>query len=148
MDITPYCVSSKRLALPYTLQWTALGKTCDEYKCKGAHKRVHTYTHVCTSSTNTHSTCTMSHTQTRYTHSYAPGHKHTQTGTHTHAHTPTNTHTHKYTHSHRLPGSEEFALTPATLRRNDTSASSINEWTGGCVSCLGLPELCMAVRWL
>eukprot|EP00983_Pelagomonas_calceolata_P004375 142332-Pelagomonas_calceolata.AAC.6 len=30
----------------------------------------------------------------------------------------------------RLPGTPEFALTPATLRRNDTSASSINEWTG------------------
>ncbi|KAF5843236.1 P-loop containing nucleoside triphosphate hydrolase protein [Dunaliella salina] len=30
----------------------------------------------------------------------------------------------------RLPGTPEFALTPATVRRNDTSASSINEWTG------------------
>ena len=26
--------------------------------------------------------------------------------------------------------SEEFQIHPATLRRNDTSASSINEWTG------------------
>lgn len=32
--------------------------------------------------------------------------------------------------AHRLPGTPEFALTPATVRRNDTSALSINEWTG------------------
>lgn len=31
----------------------------------------------------------------------------------------------------RLPGAPEFAITPATLRRNDTSATSVNEWTGG-----------------
>jgi hypothetical protein len=30
----------------------------------------------------------------------------------------------------RLPGSPEFALHPATVRRNDTSANSVNEWTG------------------
>lgn len=27
-------------------------------------------------------------------------------------------------------GSAEFLLSPATLRRNDTSATSVNEWTG------------------
>ncbi|KAL6756009.1 P-loop containing nucleoside triphosphate hydrolase protein [Haematococcus lacustris] len=30
----------------------------------------------------------------------------------------------------RLPGSPAFSLRPAVLRRNDTSATSINEWTG------------------
>ncbi len=31
----------------------------------------------------------------------------------------------------RLPnGEEEFLLDPAVVRRNDTSAASINEWTG------------------
>ena len=30
----------------------------------------------------------------------------------------------------RLPGTDAFCLHPATVRRNDTSAKSINEWTG------------------
>lgn len=31
----------------------------------------------------------------------------------------------------KLPnGEEEFLLDPAVVRRNDTSAASINEWTG------------------
>lgn len=30
----------------------------------------------------------------------------------------------------QLPGCDAFYLTPATLRRNDTSARSVNEWTG------------------
>jgi len=30
----------------------------------------------------------------------------------------------------RLPDAPEFALSPATVRRNDTSAQSVNEWTG------------------
>lgn len=30
----------------------------------------------------------------------------------------------------RLPGKPEFALHPATVRRNDTSARSVNEWSG------------------
>lgn len=34
----------------------------------------------------------------------------------------------------QLPASEPFYLTPATLRRNDTSARSINEWTGELVN--------------
>ncbi len=32
----------------------------------------------------------------------------------------------------RPPGAtEDFLLAPAIVRRNDTSAASINEWTGG-----------------
>ncbi len=30
----------------------------------------------------------------------------------------------------RLPGRDAYRLHPATLRRADTSAASINEWTG------------------
>ncbi len=31
----------------------------------------------------------------------------------------------------QLPGEEEFLLPPLVVRRNDTSATSIDEWTGG-----------------
>lgn len=30
----------------------------------------------------------------------------------------------------QLPGAEELLLKPATVRRHDTSATSVNEWTG------------------
>jgi hypothetical protein len=47
----------------------------------------------------------------------------------------------------QLPGEPELLLPPAVVRRNDTSASSINEWTGaggGGLACAA--TTCMAMR--
>ena len=40
-----------------------------------------------------------------------------------------------------LPGEPEFLLPPGVVRANDTSATSIDEWTGACV-CGGGERVC------
>lgn len=50
----------------------------------------------------------------------------------------------------RLPnGEQDFLLDPATVRRNDQSASSINEWTGErTLRCVGAACLRCLCAWL
>lgn len=47
----------------------------------------------------------------------------------------------------QLPGEEEFLLPPLVVRRNDTSATSIDEWTGACCAACRQGQDLQACMW-